>query len=185
MNRKKIILLLVATAALLLCVLGVIGRRSHDEQTGETRPPQETELLTNEESGLRIRTGLTAESYRGNDAVEAWLEKELSSGFGARVLCTRRDEGEGTRFSFLVRVSGVPDGNTSGEVLYRQGRDGADGRYVLQVTLPEGSASGETLLLVTCLLPTDQKPELTLFSGTQQLSPILSWQDGVTVEPKE
>lgn len=185
MNRKKIILLLAAMAALILCILVRRIHDGHGEQAGETRPPQETELLTNEESGLHIRTGLTVENYRGNEAVEAWLEKELSSGFGARVLCTQRDEGEGTRFSFLVRVSGVPDGDASGEVLYRQGRDGADGRYVLQVTLPEGSASGETLLLVTCLLPTDQKPELTLSSGTQQLSPILSWQDGVTAEPKE
>lgn len=182
MNRKKVIILLVVMAALILCVL---VRRSHDEKAGETRPPQETEFLTNEESGLRIQTGLTVENYRGNEAVEAWLEQELSTSFGARVLCTRRDEGEQTRFSFLVRVSGVPDGDVGGEVLYRQGRDGADGRYVLQVTLPEGSASGETLLLVTCLLPTDQKPELTLSSGARQLSPILSWQDGVTVESKE
>lgn len=182
MNRKKAIILLVAMAALILCVL---ARRSRDEQTVETIPPQETEILSTEESGLRIQTGLTAENYSGNEAVEAWLEQELSAAFGARVLCTRRTEGEQTRFSFLVRVSGVPDGDASGEVLYRQGRDGADGRYVLQLTLPEGSASGETLLLVTCFLPTDQKPELTLSSGAQQLSPILSWQDGVTVEPKE
>lgn len=182
MNRKKAIILLVAVAALILCVL---ARRSHAENTGETRPPQETELLTNEESGLRIQTGLTAENYSGNEAVEAWLEQELSTAFGARVLCTRHAEGEQTRFSFLVRVSGVPDGDASGEVLYRQGRDEADGRYVLQITLPEGSASGETLLFVTCLLPTDQRPELTLLSGDQQLSPILSRQDGVTIEPEE
>lgn len=181
-SKHTIIWLSGLCCALLICLAVVLWNRSDDAEP-ETLPPEVTAAVPESSSDLQIREGLTRADYRGNATVEAWLDRELTDGFGARVLCAQQEDETSVHYQFLVRMAGECSGVVSGDLVHRSHKGSDTGYYDLQLTIPSLSDTGETLFLVSCTLPSEERAELTLLVDGEEVEVILKRQQDAVLDP--
>lgn len=181
-SKHTIIWLSGLCCVLLICLMVALWNRSTSPET-QTLPTEVTAVVPETNSDLRIRGDLTRDDYQGNTAVETWLDKELTGSFGARVLCTRQENGTSVYYQFLVRMAGECSGAVSGDLVYHSRKGSDTGYYDLQLTVPPLSDTGETLFWVSCTLPPEERAELTLLVDGEEVEAILTRQNDTLLEP--